>query len=382
MKKIMALLLAFALVFSLAACDTSGDGGDETDNKDGFKDITIGVIYNSIDDDLGQHVYSYLTHAGEVLGSVKFEWVTGVSSVEDQTAAAENLISKGVDGIILFSTYELATQNVTKRCEDAGIYVFQIFRTLAEPDIIQYCTNSDAYLGSAIEAGGDASYQMVKVLADLGDKEIGAGTCRTASSFTDRMSAFDNAISDFHLNLLGEYDIGLNFATIEVDVQNLLDLYPSMEALWTASAAAGIGEKTVNVLRAHYEATGKKVHYITYDTFSGMKEAFDEGILVGAVGGQAPIALLALSVLVNKIDGHPLSDDTLFLTFPYMLVLNPEDLATYEDYYADTTFQPYSDNSIKSFFYRSGGSANLEEYQGVWDQYGADWIRDRVAGKN
>lgn len=99
MKKLLAMLLALVMAFSLSACGEDAPASNETaQGGDENKAIKIGVIFYSKDDSLGQLVYSYLNYAAEHVDGLEIQWALGSMDANSQVADAENLIAAGCDG--------------------------------------------------------------------------------------------------------------------------------------------------------------------------------------------------------------------------------------------------------------------------------------------
>ena len=165
---------------------------------------------------------------------------------------------------------------------------------------------------------------------------------------------------------------------MQSDVQNILDSYPDVEAIWLMSGSLGMADITANTLRAHKNSTGKTVGFVTFDTFEGMSQAFSDGILYGAVGGQAPLCLHALSALYNAMDGHPLTTGKLGLKFPFLVLSNSEDLDVFEKYYNNTEVQIYDEAIIKSMMYRFNNAVTLDTLTDLSTSYSMEWIKEQI----
>ncbi|MDO4543588.1 MAG: substrate-binding domain-containing protein [Clostridia bacterium] len=374
MKRFLAFGLALLCAFALTGC-----GGGNDAEVDENKPIKIGVIFYGQDDALGKAVYSYMNYAAEVVDNLEVQFCIGAFDAESQRTDAENLIAAGCQGILALPIYDLSTQQIMQVCEQNGVYYMSMFRQPQDETVVEYVNSCEYWLGSSLEDDSATSYEMVKILSELGDTVIGAGSSRNGSSLA-RMDGFDKGVSDFGITVCGEFEIGINIESVASDTQNMLDSYPDMQALWSVSAAAGIGETMVNLLRAQRESTGKNVHLITYDTFTGMTEAFQDDILVGAVGGTAPLCIQCLAVMYNAIDGHPLTEEKLQLNFPYLIVTNEEDLNIFETYYGDTTFQVYTEEAIKSMLYRYNPDVTLEGLNELWSSYSIDYLKEVIDG--
>ena len=164
-------------------------------------------------------------------------------------------------------------------------------------------------------------------------------------------------------------------------MQNILDTYKDVEAIWSMSGTNGIADIIINTLRAHKDATGKTIGLMTFDSFEGMAQALNDGFLYGAVSGQAPLCLQAFAALYNAIDGTPLSDEKVELYFPYLIIASPEDLDFMEQYYNNPEIQLYDEEIIKSMLVRYTPDVKMEALNEFWASFSMDWIKQEIASR-
>jgi len=376
MKKVVALTLALMLCFaSLLALVSCTPQNHEDGGKDSFK---LGVIFYSKDDALGQLVYSYLNHAAKTLGNLEIQWAFGSFSAAAQIADAENLIAAGVDGIMALTLDDLAMQSIAKICNDNEVYFQVMFRMPQSDETKAVLETYKYYVGYAIEDTVSTSTETIRMLADRGIKKIAVGGNQHSATSTLRMQGMREGVQKYGLEIVAEFNIGQDVSSVQSDVQNILDSYPDVEAIWLMSGSQGIADITANTLRAHKASTGKTVGFMTFDTFDGMSQAFADGILYGSVGGQAPLCLHALSAIYNAMDGHPLSEGKVGLKFPFLVLSSSEDLTVFEKYYNNTEVQIYSEELVKSMMYRFNANVTLETLTGLSEAYNMTWIKNEI----
>ncbi|MDE7285923.1 MAG: substrate-binding domain-containing protein, partial [Lachnospiraceae bacterium] len=386
MKKMIAIILCIVLTLTMIGCSGGAANTDtadaNTEREDSAKDaaenktedttegssedaagntaaeevstdpVKLGVIFYSKDDSLGQLVYSYLNYAAEVIDNLEIQWVFGSYDAASQVADAENLIAAGVDGIMCLTLDDLAMQQIANLCNENEVYFQVMFRMPSEEETKAVLDTYEYYVGYAIEDTENTSYETVRIMADRGIGKIGVGGNTHSATSTLRMNGMEKGCEDFNIDVLAQFDLGNDVSSIQSDVQNILDSYSDVEAIWLMSGSLGIADITVNTLKAHQDATGKTVGVVTFDTFEGMAAAFEDDILWGAVGGQAPLCLQAFAALYNAVDGHPLSDEKVSLLFPFLVLTDSDDLDLFEQYYNNTEVQIYDEELIKSMLYR------------------------------
>ena len=376
-----------------AAGESETSGADESGTEDAAADnavsetvstdpVKLGVIFYSKDDSLGQLVYSYFNYAAEVIENLEIQWVFGSYDAASQVADAENLIAAGVDGIMCLTLDDLAMQQIANLCNENEVYFQVMFRMPSEEETKAVLDTYEYYVGYAIEDTENTSYETVRIMADRGIEKIGVGGNTHSATSTLRMNGMEKGCEDFNIEVLAQFDLGNDVSSIQSDVQNILDSYSDVEAIWLMSGSLGIADITVNTLKAHQDATGKTVGVVTFDTFEGMAAAFEDDILWGAVGGQAPLCLQAFAALYNAVDGHPLSDEKVELLFPFLVLTDSEDLDLFEQYYNNTEVQIYDEELIKSMLYRYNPDVSLDLLKDLSASYSMDWIKEEINSRN
>ena len=104
--RLLAVVLAGAMVMGLAACGqeggTSGTGGSSTADNASDSDISIGIVVKTATNAHFQDIAYGAVLAGKDLGvEVKVDNTATESDVEGQITKCENMISSGVDALIL-----------------------------------------------------------------------------------------------------------------------------------------------------------------------------------------------------------------------------------------------------------------------------------------
>lgn len=309
---------------------------------------------------------------------MEIQWAFGSFSAAAQIADAENLIAAGVDGIMALTLDDLAMQSIAKVCNDNEVYFQVMFRMPSSDEVKAVLDTYKYYVGYAIEDTVATSTETIHMLAERGIKKIAVGGNQHSATSALRMQGMREGVEKYGLEILAEFNIGSDVSGVQSDVQNILDSYPDVEAIWLMSGSLGMADITANTLRAHKNSTGKTVGFVTFDTFEGMSQAFSDGILYGAVGGQAPLCLHALSTLYNAMDGHPLTTGKVGLKFPFLVLSNSEDLDVFEKYYNNTEVQIYDEAIIKSMMYRFNNAVTLDTLTDLSTSYSMEWIKEQI----
>ena len=171
-KKLLALSLSLAMAFSLAACGGNGgtansdtpSGGDSDDGpiQVGFAQVGHESDWRTASTKSAQDVFS--EENGYELSFVDCDNDSAV-----QLDAVRNFIQQGMDYIIIDPIVDTGWDAVLTECEDAGIPVIIIDRTITDSD------KYTAWVGSDFKVEGLACGEWLKAFAaDKGIEEINA----------------------------------------------------------------------------------------------------------------------------------------------------------------------------------------------------------------
>ena len=146
MKKLIALLLAVVLVLGLAACAAApaapaapaAESADAASGKIQKIGLCMPTKEQSIWTMQGQRLTEYLEEAGyEIL----------IDYAEDDSAKQvqqiENMISKGVDMVIIAAVDCAALTDACEKCKQAGIYVIADDRAITNTEAVDYYVTCD-----------------------------------------------------------------------------------------------------------------------------------------------------------------------------------------------------------------------------------------------
>ncbi len=408
MKKMvsMALVVAMAVLFILGGCsepNPAGGGaeqaataaenaGNETAQKnaaedeaagnaeavDNGGDKTIGVVFYSRTDALGSVVYALVNEAAKVWG-VNVKWEIGGLDNDTQLNSVQNLISGGVDGIIIIPLADTVTQKTSEMCEKAGVYFSLCFRDIVDESIRQQVTSNPYFVGMTFEADYDAAKEMVRIAADQGLKNAGVGYNSPTVPFEKPVTAgFNDGMSEYGVKKLAEYtisDTGDANVTIS-NIENFLDAYPDMDLILSGAGSQGMGEATVQLL------ANSKAKLATRDFFSGMEDAFHNGTLAVACGGMAPDALYSFSMCYNAVAGTPLSDSFISCQQKYIFLTSAEECQTFEQYFGTDLSHVgdiYTEEYLKTLIKAKNPRLNAQVLQEMMNTYSIEWIQGQAA---
>ena len=404
MKKSLALILAMAMLFALTACgggtsaskettptdaptDTSADTADTPtdapadDASDSpAEDVRhkIGVVLYGIDDDMAKTTYTYINHAAE-LYNCDVVWAIGDLDTAGQLTSCENLIASGVEGLLYMPYDDSLNDSVNKLCQENGVYFATMFRSINDEEIKTECEANPYYVANVHENDEEVGYFLTQCLADAGCKKITANQMSAVSGFAyDRSMGSIKCAEDNGMEIVGSITNSGTGDSQEIinSMTNVLSLYPDCQGYFMISGSLGVGTTVINTLSGLGEKGFFKV--AGFDTYSGMKQDFEDGWLVGMAGGCGPDGLFSFICLYNAVDGTPLSDDTIWLIQKMVTVTNAEDCDVYEAYVDNADHLLYDDDTLKSLVGKYNPDVSLEDVEALMDQYSIEWIKSTV----
>lgn len=391
MKKALLIILALSMaaVLMLGGCSgTAGTTGqpvdadtqkaEDTEDMNNGGDKTIGVVFYSKTDALGSVVYALVNEAAKTWG-LNVKWEIGGLDNDTQLNSVQNLISGGVDGIVIIPLADTVTQKTSEMCEKAGVYFSLCFRDIIDESIRRQVTSNPYFVGMTFEADYDAAKEMVKIAADAGCTNAGVGYNSPTVPYEKQVTAgFNDGMEAYGINKLAEYtvsDTGDANVTIS-NIENFLDAYPNMDMILSGSGSQGMAEATVQLL------TNTNVKLVTRDFFTGMEEAFNNGTLAVACGGMAPDALYSLAMCYNAVAGTPLSDSYISCRQKYIFLTSAEECKTFETYFGSDLSRVgdiYTADYLNTLVRSNNQSLDAQSLQEMMDAYSMEWIQKQAA---
>ncbi len=360
------------------AQDTAQEVGEDQEaaNDANMETHKIGVILYGRDDNMGAAIYSYLNHAAEVLGNVELVWDIGAFDVDAQISSTQNLIAAGCKGIICLPMSDDTVAQMADNCEQSNVYFSLMFRDITDETIKTDVYENPYFLGFVREDDKTVAKAMVKELSDAGVTHMGVQIMPSGNPLSVRNDGMYEGAQEYGITIDSEFpvtssgDVNGN----NTYIQNTLDSYPDVQAIYLTSASIGLGEGAANLLSGLSDPGSVKL--ASFDVFDGMSEAFDEGILVCAAGGVNPDALFSFMVLYNAVDGNRLSEDVTELYQNFLLVTSSEECSLFEKYVGDTDYQIYTDEQIKNLAVRFNPDVTLEDYKALMELYSIEWLQE------
>ncbi len=372
MKKIIAMLMALSMLFSLAACGSSSSSSSSSEESAATetttteeasseeatttKSIKIGISIWSSTDVLGSLCYEVVETAAEALG-VETVWVDQGHVSEQVTASVETLCAAGCDAIIICNSADSEMTSAIKTCDEYGVYLVQFFRIISEensPEVYQLACDSEYYVGAVHEDEYNNGYTLGTLLLENGDRLI----CLEAwtvgdATFLLRWAGYQAAVDDWNEAHPDDQAVLTDpvyaNTSSEEGAQVATSFYNTygdeMDAL---IVAGGGGDPLVGSIGAleNLGLTGT-IDVVSTDFLEDLGDQLASGGMFAESGGHFCDPLYAFLMAYQAATGSLEVTSGEFgyeILFPYVFVSSTEDYANYEEYFVNDT--PYTTEEI------------------------------------
>lgn len=287
-KKLLAGLMTAAMVTVMAAC---GSGANQTakeavlqeeaepqetavstENSETTKDEekTIGAVYWSLNNNFMVFLKENIEAQAEALGYETIAMDSG-SNTETELNNVEDLISRGVDAVILVPMDSDASSNAVKRLNEANIPVITVDRSVNEGEVIT-CLATDNYAG-----GKKAGEFAVEKLNGEGKVVILRGTLGTDLE-TERYTGFVDAVEGTNIEIVAEQSADFDRTNAFNTIENIIQANPDIDLVYAEN-----DEMCLGVAKAFESANRSDIMVIGFDGAVETLEAIKDGKVTGTV---------------------------------------------------------------------------------------------------
>lgn len=299
MKKLLLILIAFAIIFTTVACAGTGKSS---------KDIVIAVVPQQLGNPVFYDAKDGAEAAAEELG-IKLEWVAPVKAdAPEQVAVIEGLIEKKVSGIAISCNHPDALADVLKRAIDAGIKVSTF-------DADSPASGRAFYAGTENYEAGKLCGEYMKKLFEH-KKE---GTIKVAQltgilgafDLEARMRGFADAIAGTNIEVVYtgacEDDIDKSVEIVETYTRS----NPDIDAWFFVGGWPFFVKPEAMPELAKWKKASPDHKVVTMDSFYPMLQFFDEELCDVAIGQNFyQMGYLSVMNLYKLIKGEKIEADT------------------------------------------------------------------------
>ena len=277
-KKFLAMLMAAAMVVTMGACGSEkgtesvdATTTEETSAEDATtNEKTIGAVYWSLNNNFMVFLKENIEAEAEALGYKTIAMDSG-SNTETELNNVEDLISKGVDAVIMVPMDSDASSNAVKLLNDAGIPVITVDRSTNEGEVVTSLATNN-YAG-----GQKAGEFAVEKLGGKGKVAILRGTLGTDLE-TERYSGFVDVVKDTDIEIVAEQSANFDRTTAFSTIENILQANPDINLVYAEN-----DEMCLGVAKALESANRTDVMVVGFDGAQETLEAIKDGKVTGTV---------------------------------------------------------------------------------------------------
>ena len=410
MEKLIAMLLALAMVFSLAACGTGNGsasaekatsapaasaGGssaavsepkedasqaeepqDETPQVEHF---VIGFPEAPVDVPAVKAIKLNTQKVAEAAGGEMKNEVFDFTP-EGTVDAVEKMINNGVQGVKITPSSDSIIPTILNMCEEAGVYFILSMRTIGDDSVRALCEESEYFLGCVYEDEYNCGYELGKALAEaLADSDNKTyaliGTTVGDTTGDERERGLAAAAEEFGLTQVAEVRALEQASDASQAVESFLASYPDLGGIIrVASTASG----DVSAICTTLKESGKagQVKFITQGVDDESASAYlDDGTISATMGNNMSLdSFIATAILVNAVTGNRISDKPVDICIPYPVVSTAEEL-TNDTKCSCSEDGIYPAEYIQQHFLKAYNSAlTLDDIQKEIDSYDVNTI--------
>lgn len=314
MKKTLTGIAAVLMMMSLAGCsqstseETTGQteasgttaANEEASEADGSEEgYEIAYLCPSMDNQFWRYMATGVEREAEELGNVIVTTYDSKNSADIQYTNAQDVIVKGVDGIVISPTDSASCVAVLSLAEEAGIPVAISdigtdsgeYVTYVQTNNFDGAKEEGEYLASLIPDGGQVA-EIVGPQARQNQQDRKAG-------FEEGLSASGAEVVDFRQMEKENRSEG------ETYTQDYLTAYPDLKAIFCTN-----GDATLGVLAACQAAGRNEVLIMGFDCNEELLEEIQEGTIAG-ISAQQPLLMgaKALDGVVAHLNGEEVEKD-------------------------------------------------------------------------
>lgn len=330
--RLLAAVLTLAMVMGMAAgCSGKGESEKKTADSgkkgDDPKAFTIGFPWQTSSTDptfvsIENNVRAAVEAAGGEIVVVESDL-----SADDLINNVSDLISRGVDGIIMMPASDSMLATANQMCSDAGVYFGTMFRTINDEEIKKEVYDSEYYAGGCNEEDEEAAYNIVKNMAGQGVGNLCVINIAKGDTSSDlRDKGVEKGVKETGINLLNTTYGIVAQTDMTKTIESYIAAYPELDGILLAGTYCDAALPTIEKALSDHGMAGKvKVGRIDFDFTMG--EYLKNDTFHVAYGGQQQIdPLLSTVILVNRVIGTPIVEDK-----PFNLITNYLELTSSEE---------------------------------------------------
>lgn len=316
-SKLLALLMAFVMIFALAACGggkqeppsspqpTESTTGQKTDKK-----IVLGFAQVGAESEWRTANTESIQQAAKDFG-IELKFVDAQQKQENQIQAIRSFISQGVDVIAFAPVVETGWDTVLREAKDAGIPVIIVDRQvkLENEDEDLYV----AWMGSNFEQEGrDAAEWLISYMDKIGK---GDGPVNIAelqgtvgsSAAVGRKKGFEEVIKNKpNYKIIKSQTADFTRAKGQEVMEAFLKADPNKEINVLLAHNDDMALGAIQAIEAAGRKPGEDIIIVSFDAVKGAFEAMIEGKLNCTVECNPLLGPQLMEAVVKLVNGEPI----------------------------------------------------------------------------
>jgi len=292
MKKIISLILSFAMVLSLTGCRIVIDG-EETVTTNTQANGTIGLSVSTQNNPFFVTLVDGAKAQAAKLG-VEISVADAGDDVTKQTSDIEDLVSKGISVLIVNPVDSDAVTGAVEAAKAKGVKVISVDRAVNGVDI-------ECQIASDNVLGAELATQFIVDTLGEGVKVAELEGIPGASAAIDRSQGFHN-IADAKLEVVAKQTANFDRTQGMSVMENMLQANGDIKAVFAANDEMALG--AVEAI----SGAGKQIMVVGFDATDDAIEAIKAGRMAGTIAQQpALIGSTAVDNAVKLINGEEIA---------------------------------------------------------------------------
>lgn len=299
MKNVLAVVMMLVLGMVAMACSTESpvnDGGNNAGGNDGGDgEITVGFSISTLNNPFFVTLQEGAEAHAEELG-IELLMVDAQDDDAKQINDVEDLITQGVDVILINPTDSTSVVAAVESANSAGIPVITVDRGADGGDVVAHIASDNVAGG---EMAADLLIELVGEGADVAELEGIAGS----SAARERGEGFNNVAADA-LNIVTAQTANFNRAEGLTVMENILQGNPDLTGVFAHNDEMALG-----ALEAADSAGRDDLIIVGFDATDDAVAAVEDGRLAGTVA-QQPLLIgqYALDAALQVANGEEVED--------------------------------------------------------------------------
>lgn len=394
MKKLLALILALAMVVSMfAACGAASsenpgtaepapteksDSTGKTDNQtveevlvseeaiasaktyaEG-EHVKIGYIGWGFADETALMYVREFEAISRAMPNVEFVLNDGWSvtySAEDCIENIPSLVEAGCQGFIVHSM----SAKMVEMFNEYQTYFSLSGEVILDEELQRLCDESPYFVGTVALGDYNGGYAMGEYLAKDGRANIAYTRSQTRNLEENRVAGFRQAMADNNMEALGEY-CGMEY------VQAYRDYIANYAELDAIVVSNGTGDTLLSCLQTlEAEGVAGEIAVTSICSPIGYEEYFDNGSLSLVMGGEGFEPFICAMLIINAMFGHRIDDAAILCYVDFFPITDSQGCADYAKYFASAQGGlPITDDQILANWYKPNNPDLNNEWIKNW----------------